>query len=120
MVTKDPQIIELIVMPIIYELEKLVGGKYAKSLLAKLPAGKKIFPHYDQGGPLSTYMMVIRRFHVVISTNDEVEFRIGNNTKHMNVGECWEINQNMIHEVWNDGNTDRIHLIIDIFPHRWL
>jgi len=119
-VTKDPEIIELVVIPIIYELEKLVGGKYAKSLFAKLPANKRIFPHYDQGGPLSTYMMLIRRFHVVISTNDKVLFRIGNNTKHLKVGECWEINQNMIHEVWNDGDSDRVHLIVDIFPYRWL
>lgn len=119
-VTKDPQIIELIVIPIIYELEKLVGGKYAKSLLAKLPAGKRIFPHYDQGGPLSTYMMVIRRFHIVITTNDKVSFRIGNITMHLTAGECWEINQNIIHEVWNDGDSDRIHLIVDIFPYRWL
>ena len=119
-VTKDPKIIELVVMPIIYELEKLTSGKYAKSLLAKLPAGKRIAPHYDQGGPLSTYMMVIRRFHVVITTNDKVLFRIGNTTKHMNSGECWEVNQNMIHEVWNDGESDRIHLIIDILPYRWL
>jgi len=119
-VSLDPKLVELVVEPIILELEKMVDGKYAKSLLAKLPAGKRIYPHVDQGAAHSTYLMVIRRFHIAITTNDDVWFQIGSTKQHMNVGECWEINQNIMHQVWNDGNTDRIHLIVDIFPYKWL
>ena len=119
-VNLDPKLIELIVDPIIIKLETMVGGKFAKTLLAKLPAGKRIYPHYDQGAAHSTYLMVIRRFHVVITTNENVWFKVESNTQHMKVGECWEVNQNLMHQVWNDSNTDRIHLIVDIFPYKWL
>ena len=31
----------------------------------------------------------------------------------MKVGELWEINNSKYHSVVNDGDTDRIHMIID-------
>ena len=42
------------------------------------------------------------------------------NIQNIKVGECWEINNNILHQAWNDGDSDRIHLIVDIFPHKWL
>ena len=119
-VSYDPKLVDLIVEPIILKLEKLINGKYAKSLLAKLPAGKRIYPHVDQGAAHSTYLMVVRIFHISISTNDDVWFKVGSNIQNIKVGECWEINNNILHQAWNDGDSDRIHLIVDIFPHKWL
>jgi aspartyl/asparaginyl beta-hydroxylase (cupin superfamily) len=36
--------------------------------------------------------------------------------KFMRVGEIWEVNNNKVHQVWNEGDTDRVHLLIDIIP----
>jgi hypothetical protein len=35
-------------------------------------------------------------------------------------GECWEINNMQYHEVINDSEEDRIHLIIDIIPNEYI
>jgi Aspartyl/Asparaginyl beta-hydroxylase len=37
----------------------------------------------------------------------------------MNEGECWYINANFTHSVANNGNEDRIHLVIDGIRNDW-
>ena len=36
-----------------------------------------------------------------------------------NVGECWEINNNLKYETWNIDDSDKIHLIVDILPNEY-
>jgi hypothetical protein len=38
----------------------------------------------------------------------------------MKVGDCWEVNNNKEHAVKNLGQTDRIHLMIDIMPNQFI
>jgi len=129
-VSLDPKLVELVVEPIILELEKMVDGKYAKSLLAKLPAGTGVPIHCDQFGysndgnkvanRQAIYNSMIHRVHVPITTNDKVTFYVNGETKNLKVGEIWEINNNIPHSVHNNGDTDRIHICFDILPYRWL
>ena len=54
--------------------------------------------------------------HIPIITNDKVVFAVGGQEKYMQVGELWEINNELVHTVANHGDEDRIHLIIDWVP----
>ena len=38
----------------------------------------------------------------------------------MKVGECWEINNSLLHSVENNGKTERIHLLVDILPNKFI
>jgi mannose-6-phosphate isomerase-like protein (cupin superfamily) len=60
------------------------------------------------------------RLHIPIKTNPDVEFYINNEHIIMSEGECWYINANLPHRVTNNGNTDRIHLVIDCKVNAWL
>lgn len=101
-----------IVLPIIGNLEKLHNGTHGRVFLAKLPAKKAITPHADW----QEYLLVSRRNHIPVTTNANVHFTVGDETKVMGTGEVWEINNSKVHSVVNDGEDDRVHLIIDIIP----
>lgn len=98
--------------PIIKELEERFDSKVARSMLIRLPAGKKILPHPDSGH----YLMSVHRCHIPVKTNDAVMFTVNGNTINMKVGQGYEINNSKWHRVENDGTTDRIHLLIDLIP----
>ena len=120
--TDDPVLLGLC-MPIIKELEELYNGKVAMCGFNKLDPGCSMPLHRDQidgKQPFSPYYFVLRRFHIPIITNEKSFIRVNGEDKNMKVGECWEFNNNFRHKVWNNGDTDRIHFIIDILPYKWL
>lgn len=120
--TDDSKLLELCT-PIIKELEELYNGKVAMCGFNKLGPGCSMPLHRDQSSgnePFSPYYYVLRRFHIPIYTNEKAFIKVNGEHKHMKVGECWEFNNNHRHKVWNDGDTDRIHFIIDILPYKWL
>jgi hypothetical protein len=93
-------------------LSKIIDedGFIFRAMLVNLPAGKSVKPHIDMGKSF----MVPRRIHMPIKTNTDCLFTVGDQTKHIKVGELWEINNNgIMHSVENNGTTDRIHLIVD-------
>ncbi len=88
------------------------NGFLVRMLLAKLPAGSKIPKHTDAG-----YALLNRhRVHIPIITNDKVVFMVDGEEKNMQAGELSEINSELVHAVENQGDADRIHLIIDWMP----
>lgn len=97
---------------IVKDLEHQFDGYVAKTTYAKLPAGKEITPHVDPGYYLST----VHRLHIPIITNDKVLFTVGGTTFHMEEGVLYELNNRLMHSVKNLGDSDRIHLIVDIIP----
>jgi hypothetical protein len=105
-----------LIKPIIQEFEKIHDGKMGKVLFINLPAEKVIDGHFDRGD----YLDVVRRHHLAITTNPKVLFSVGNETLNMAIGECWEINNNHFHSVSNLGETNRIHLLFDIIPNKYL
>lgn len=111
----QPQM-EKLLQPIIDHLEKIHNGKVGKCLFIKLPAGKNVLEHSDQ----MDYLGAVRRHHLAIQTNENVLFFVNNESKNMQVGDCWEINNSLKHSVINNGNTDRIHLLIDIMPNEFI
>lgn len=93
--------------------EKLGKGEFQSAILINLPAGKKIDRHIDKGENFKKY----HRIHIPIQTNPKCFFEVDNEIINMKAGEIWEINNDdKYHSVQNEGETDRIHLLIDWKP----
>lgn len=88
------------------------GGTIVRAMAAKLLAGGKIAPHVD------THPSFHRghRIHVPITTNPRVRFMIDGRPHQLQVGQAYEINNQMNHSVMNKGTADRITFIFDYFP----
>jgi len=88
-------------------------GTLHSAVFINLPARSKIYAHTDAGAVFS----VCRRIHLPIITNPECLFTVDEETINMKEGEIWEINNDgKKHGVVNNGDTDRIHLLMDWKP----
>ena len=88
-----------------------------RSLLSRakivcLPAGRRIYPHIDRG----EYYSVRNRFHLVLRSSKGSWLRTGGEEIRMQEGELWWFDNKQVHEAFNDGDEDRIHLIFDLLP----
>jgi len=93
-------------------LEKTNGEGYLlRAILVKLFKNSDIPSHRDTANETFKYS---RRIHIPIVTNPSCLFTVGEETIHMKEGEIWEMNNDKLeHSVVNNGDEDRIHLIID-------
>jgi hypothetical protein len=100
--------------PVFEFLANLYGpdGIGIRCLLTRLGAGLEIPRHRDNGLSLC----YSHRIHVPLLSNDRVFFTVGGEEIAMKEGEVWEINNMREHAVRNDGETPRIHLIVDWAP----
>jgi hypothetical protein len=105
-----------LVSPIVKSLESIHDGKVGKCVFIKMPAHKSVGEHTDK----MDYLGAVRRHHIAITTNDDVLFFVNKESKNMKVGECWEINNNLLHSVENNGDSERIHLMVDILPNKFI
>ena len=99
---------------IVSKLEKIHDGKVGQCILTNLPAGKEIPAHVDKGA----YLLVSKRHHIPIITNENVFFFVDNEFNILQEGECWEIDNKKHHRVVNAGSCDRVHLVVDIIPNK--
>ena len=60
------------------------------------------------------------RIHIPIKTNDQVKILVNGEHIKMSPGECWYCNFNEIHEVKNNSEEPRTHLILDCIVNDWL
>jgi len=111
------------------DLEVLEGCPYIREVMAafrcplqlvrllKLSPGSNIKEHSDYN---LSYEDGEVRVHIPIQTNPAVEFVVNGAPVPMGEGECWYINFNLPHRVYNGGTTDRVHLVIDCVLNDWL
>lgn len=88
------------------------GGTIIRAMAAKLKPGGNIAPHMD------THLSFVNshRIHVPISTNSAVRFMINGRPYRFEVGNAYEINNQLNHSVMNRGKEDRITFIFDYLP----
>ena len=97
--------------PIIMNLMNFVGGeRLGRVMINKISPGGKIFPHRDTEAHADYYS----RFHVVVQSGPGANFRAGDEQINMATGETWWFDNSEEHEVINNSDDDRIHMIIDI------
>jgi hypothetical protein len=88
------------------------GGSIIRAMAAKLRAGGKIKPHRDSHPSFHRG----HRIHVPITTNPRVRFMIDGRPYRFEVGQAYEINNQMHHSVMNKGAEERITFIFDYIP----
>ena len=86
--------------------------------LMKLRAGTKIAKHTDKVDKDIKSGKIIR-LHIPVVTNENVVMKSwlksGIAEFHMSKGECWWLDVSLPHQVDNNSDEDRIHLVVDIF-----
>lgn len=110
------------------ELEKVIenipGVKHRIRLMRLLPGGGELQRHTDNSDPdAGTLDGQIMRIHVPIVTNNKVLFTVWNQRgqmieRTMPEGEAWYLDTRKPHKAVNGGNTDRIHLVMDVESNR--
>lgn len=83
----------------------------------KLTPGSRIKEHEDLDLAAELGMA---RLHIPIITNDEVDFRLNGTRVILGEGECWYLRLMDRHSVENNGQSDRVHLVIDAQVNAWL
>jgi hypothetical protein len=88
------------------------GGTIIRAMAAKLKAGGIISPHRD------THLSFVNshRIHIPITTNKGVRFMINGRPNQFEVGNAYELNNQLNHSVMNRGKDDRITFIFDYLP----
>jgi hypothetical protein len=83
-------------------------------IITNLPANTIVDKHKDKANSFKLY----NRVHIPIITNNNVLFTVGEETINMPAGEIYEINNNnQLHGVVNNGNEDRLHIILDWYDY---
>ncbi len=81
--------------------------------LAELPPGGVITPHCDRN-----ILAQVHRLHIPLVTHDKVEFTIGGDVFHLKPDTLYDLNNAVMHSVTNTSDVMRIHLLVDMLPHR--
>ena len=79
-------------------------------IITELPKGSIIPEHVDEGELLNTN----HRIHIPLISDPAVKFSLDHKNYYLKPGLGYEINNQLIHEVRNESNIDRIHMIIDL------
>ena len=97
----------------IEEVMHTFKGEATRTRIAILQPGAAIKPHIDYNTDYSV------RYHIPLKTNkdcgfDNVDKQGRREQIHMGLGECWFLNQGYKHSAWNNGDTERWHLIVSV------
>ena len=116
-------------MPILAELphtRNIIDSFHTEVLrarLMKLKAGAVIKEHRDFayfGGQRWSFERGRIRVHIPIITGANVFWMLSGKRIDMKAGEAWYVNVCMPHSVENRGDTDRIHLVIELEVNEWV
>jgi hypothetical protein len=98
-------------------IERELGSRPQRCLLARLSPGASVAPHVDRG----PYFSKTLRVHVPVESNDRVWMVCEGLAYLMKPGEAWALNNVTVHGVWNAHPAfSRTHLICDFLPDRTL
>lgn len=85
-------------------------GELGRVIITKLPSGKSISPHIDEGDAAEYYP----RYHYCVQGEPGSMFIIDHKAQQMRSGEFWQVNNRKMHSVINNSFDDRIHIVIDM------
>lgn len=100
------------VRPIVFGLmARVEGTRLGGILITKIPAGKRIAPHADDSWHVRHFNT---KLYVPLQTNPKCWNRVENDVVVMAPGDVWYFDNTKEHEVVNEGDDDRITLIVSI------
>ena len=82
----------------------------------RLAPGAEILEHRDYK---LSFEDGVARVHVPVRTTSGVEFLLDGKRVEMGEGEAWYLNFNLRHSVKNNGDSERVHLVIDCIVNDW-
>jgi hypothetical protein len=85
--------------------------------LMRLTAGSLIKEHTDYDLSFEDGTV---RFHIAVTTNPYVEFYLNRERVMLEAGSCWYLRLADPHSVANNGDTDRVHMVIDAGVNDWV
>ncbi len=86
------------------------GERLGRVLVSTLPPGGYIDAHKDS----KLFSDYYNRFHLCLKDNSQTLFRSGEEYFAPKVGDVFWFDNSLEHEIWNDGQTDRWTVVIDI------
>jgi aspartyl/asparaginyl beta-hydroxylase (cupin superfamily) len=89
-----------------------LGCDLSRAKIVCLPAGRRVYPHIDRGA----YYRLRGRYHLVLKSAAGSWLKAGDEEIRMREGELWWFDNDQMHEAFNDGDEDRIHMIFDLLP----
>ena len=97
--------------PIVLDLSARVGSVHLGGILiTRIPAGGQVRPHHDRGSWHAEFYN--RKIYVPIRTNDRCVNICEDERVVMKAGDAWWFNNLVTHSVVNEGETDRMTLIV--------
>ena len=78
------------------------------AFLLRIPPGGKVHKHIDADHVWNTY-------HIVVYTNDDCISFADGKPHHLEVGGIYSIDRSVEHYSVNDGKTDRVHLLMEVY-----
>jgi hypothetical protein len=101
------------------EIKRVIGYfecPIVKAMFYSMLPGAELHPHRDSSGTLELGLL---RFHIPIETNPNVSFMVSKKRVPMKSGELWALNTSYLHAVENKGQTDRVHLVVEVEVNEW-
>lgn len=97
--------------PLVMNLMHYVGGeRLGRVIINKIAPGGVIYPHADTPSHAEYYS----RFHIVLKSAPGVVFRCDDERAYFEPGSVFWFNNKLEHEVINNSEDDRIHMVVDI------
>lgn len=91
-------------------MRRVRGRQVGRVLITRLPPGKTIPEHVDQGAPAEYF----DRYQIALQCRPGCQFNIADESVNFSMGDCWWIDNRSPHSVINNSDDDRIALIVDI------
>jgi len=88
------------------------NAELGRAKIVRLMPGRRVYPHIDRG----EYYKVRDRYHLVLKSAAGSYLKSGGEEVRMLEGELWWFDNKAVHEAYNDGDAERIHMIFDLLP----
>ena len=89
-----------------------LDSRLSRAKIVCLPAGRRVYAHVDRG----EYYRLRNRYHLVLKSTQGSWLKAADEEVRMREGELWWFDNDQMHEAFNDGEEDRIHMIFDLLP----
>ncbi len=107
-------------LPYFQEILNSFKCRQGRVRILKLAPGAGINMHRDIRHEAANIAVGRVRLHIPIHTNDRVTFFVGGERIKMSPGRLYYVNFSKPHYVQNEGDTDRLHLVLDLEVNDWL
>ena len=87
-------------------------AELSRAKIVRLMPGRRVYPHSDRG----EYYRLRDRYHLVLQSTTGSYLKSGDEEVRMREGELWWFDNKAVHEAFNDGTAERIHMIFDLLP----